>query len=140
MTRPMRVTLALMLVGGGMLAASHAASAEPAQKPSKQQRTKAKEKSPSGVSLDLFFTTHEVRIIKAHYAPRSRSLPPGLQKKLYRTGRLPPGWEKKFETFPVALEGQLAVLPAGYRRGFIEGRAVIFDSRTQVIVDVAVLF
>jgi hypothetical protein len=28
----------------------------------------------------------------------------------------------------------------GYRRGLIDGHAVIYDSRTNVIVDVAVLF
>jgi hypothetical protein len=38
---------------------------------------------------------HDVRIIREYYAPRYRSLPPGLAKKFARTGRLPPGWQKK---------------------------------------------
>lgn len=55
-------------------------------------------------------------------------------------GELPPGWKKKFEPFPVALERQLTMLPSSYRRGVIDGHAVIYNSRTHVIVDVAVLF
>jgi len=138
MTRLMRITLALMVIGGGVPATSHAVSAATAQKPPKQQRDR--NQPTTDVSISLSFTTQEIRILKQHYAPRSRALPPGLQKKLYRTGHLPPGWQKKFEPFPVEVERQLAVLPNGYRRGFIEGRAVIFDSRTQVILDVAVVF
>jgi hypothetical protein len=82
----------------------------------------------------------DVRIIREHYAPRYRSLPPGLQKKYARTGQLPPGWQKKREPFPVALERRLASLPTGYQRGVIDGHAVIDGSRSQVIFDVAVLF
>lgn len=86
------------------------------------------------------FSAREVVVIKEYYAPQYRGLPPGLQKKLRRTGQLPPGWQKKFRPFPVDVERQLVVLPTGYRRGVIEGHAVIFNSSTQVILDVAVLF
>jgi len=44
------------------------------------------------------------------------------------------------EPFPVALQRDLVVLPSGYQRGVIDGHAVIYNSRTQVIVDLAVLF
>ena len=44
------------------------------------------------------------------------------------------------EPFPVAVERQLVVLPAGYSRGVVDGHAVIYNPRTQVIFDVAVLF
>jgi hypothetical protein len=44
------------------------------------------------------------------------------------------------EPFPLAVERQLVVLPYGYRRGVIDGHAVIYNPRTQVIVDLAVLF
>ena len=91
-------------------------------------------------SVQIVFGTQEARLIREHYAPRYQNLPPGLQKKLARTGQLPPGWQKKFESFPASLERQLVVLPAGYRRGVIDGHAVIFDDRTHVIFDVAVLF
>jgi hypothetical protein len=91
-------------------------------------------------SIHVAFSTHDVRIIREYYAPRYRNLPPGLQKKLARTGQLPPGWQKKLEPFPVALERELVVLQSGHRRGVIDGHAVIFDDRTHVILDATVLF
>jgi hypothetical protein len=86
------------------------------------------------------FLPREVSVIREYYAPRYRNLPHGLQKKLARTGQLPPGWRKKMEPLPVAVERQLVVLPYGYRRGVLDGHAVIYNPRTQVIVDLAVLF
>ena len=91
-------------------------------------------------SVHIVFGTHDAQIIREYYAPRYRNLPPGLQKKLARTGQLPPGWQKRFDPFPVAIERQLVALPVGYRRGVVDGHAVIFDDRTHVILDVAVLF
>lgn len=67
------------------------------------------------------------------------SLPPGLAKKYARTGQLPPGWQKKMEPLPPAIEHRLPPLRRGHHRGVIDGRAVIYDSRG-VIVDIAVLF
>jgi hypothetical protein len=91
-------------------------------------------------SVHVTFSTGDVRVIREYYAPRYRNLPPGLQKKLARTGKLPPGWQKKFEPFPATLERQLVVMPRGYRRGIVDGHAVIFDDKTHVLLDVAVLF
>lgn len=91
-------------------------------------------------SVHIVFGARDAQIIREYYAPRYRNLPPGLQKKLARTGQLPPGWQKRFEPFPVAIERQLVALPVGYRRGVVDGQAVIFDNRTHVILDVAVLF
>ena len=91
-------------------------------------------------SVNITFSTQDARVIREYYAPRYRALPPGLQKKLVRTGQLPPGWQKKFEPFPADIERRLVVLPAGYRRGVVDGHAVIFDDRTHVLLDVAVLF
>jgi hypothetical protein len=53
---------------------------------------------------------------------------------------LPPGWQKKMEPFPVEFERRLARLPDGYRRGVIDGHAVIYLPGTSVVVDVAALF
>ena len=92
------------------------------------------------VSVHVAFSNGDLRVIREYYEPRYRNLPPGLQKKLARTGQLPPGWQKKLQPFPVIVERELVVLPAGYRRGLIDGQAVIYDSHTHVIVDVAVLF
>ena len=91
-------------------------------------------------SVQATFSSADVRIIREHYAQRYRGLPPGLQKKYARTGQLPPGWQRKLEAFPVAIERRLPALPADYRRGVIDGHAVIVNGRTNVILDVAVLF
>jgi hypothetical protein len=96
--------------------------------------------SSRSVSVHVAFVPSEVRVIREYYGPRYRSLPPGLQKKYRRTGQLPPGWQKRMEPFPLVVERQLAVLPAGYQRGVIDGHAVIYNPRTQVIFDIAVLF
>jgi hypothetical protein len=104
---------------------------------------KAKYEPVSGtrnVSVNVVFLPREVRIIREYYGPRYRTLPPGLQKKYHRTGQLPPGWQKRMEPFPVAVERQMTVLPGGYQRGVIDGHAVIYNSRTHAIVDLAVLF
>src|SRR5262245_50359173 len=76
---------------------------------------------------------HDVRIISEYYAPREHRLPPGLQKKLRRTGHLPPGWEKRFEPLPVVVERQLVPVPVGYRRGILDGYVVVYDTRTSVM-------
>ncbi len=91
-------------------------------------------------SVHVVFSPREVRVIRDYYGSRYRDLPPGLRKKYARTGQLPPGWRKKIEPFPVVVERELVVLPAGYQRGVIDGHAVIYNPRTQVVVDVAVLF
>lgn len=85
-----------------------------------------------------YFQPYDVRVIRP-YAPVYQSLPPGLAKKYYRTGHLPPGWQKKIQPFPVVLERQLVRLPPPYHRGFIDGYAVVYNPRTQVIIDVAML-
>jgi hypothetical protein len=96
--------------------------------------------SDVSVGIRLTWGKADVAILRDHYAPRYRNLPPGLQKKVARGRPLPPGWQKKFEPFPVVLERQLPSLPRDHRRGVIDGHAVIYNSRTNVIVDVAVLF
>ena len=87
-----------------------------------------------------YFQPREARLITEYYSPRYRNLPPGLEKKFYRTGHLPPGWEKRMQPFPVVVERQLAPVPIGYRRGFIDGYAVVYSPRTQVMVDVVATF
>lgn len=87
-----------------------------------------------------YFQPRDSGIITRYYAPQYRQLPPGLQKKLYRTGHLPPGWERKIQPLPVVVERQLAPLPSGYSRGFIDGYAVVYSPRTQVVIDVVAVF
>lgn len=89
--------------------------------------------------VNCFFGPRDVRIVREYYEPRYRSLPPGLAKKFYRSGRLPPGWAKKMEPLPVAVERQLVALPPTYRRGYIDGVVVVYYPRTQVMIDVVSL-
>jgi len=73
-------------------------------------------------------------------AKRGGDLPPGLAKQLRRKGHLPPGLEKKVAVFPVELERRLSPLKAGLARGVIEGRAVIYNAKTSVILDIFTAF
>ena len=82
-----------------------------------------------------YFAPRDVRVVREYYESRYRGLPPGLAKKYYRTGRLPPGWAKKMEPLPVAVERQLVVIPPIYRRGYIDGVVVVYYPRTQVMID-----
>ena len=75
----------------------------------------------------------ETVVVSDYY--RGRSLPPGLAKKLRRGGSLPPGWQKKIQPVPVAVEQRLAPLPAGCRRGIIDGAYVVYEPNRGVIVD-----
>jgi hypothetical protein len=123
----------------GLLLATPLAADQKGKKHPKHERVHV-DRAETHAAIHVVFSTHDVRIIRQHYATRYRNLPPGLQKKYARTGQLPPGWQKKLEPFPASVERELVVLPAGYRRGVIDGNAVIYNPRTQVIVDVAVLF
>jgi hypothetical protein len=100
----------------------------------------ASDRSSVSGGIHVSFSNHDAQIIREHYAPQYRNLPPGLQKKLARTGQLPPGWQKKMAPFPVALERQLVALPTGYQRGVIDGHAVIYKPGTSIIIDARVLF
>jgi hypothetical protein len=133
-------TLAGLLLGG-----TNAAAPSPQGKNTRHaQQARANSDKDTGsdvkVSIHVVFAKADVVVLRNHYAPRYRNLPPGLHKKVARGGQLPPGWRKKFEPFPVAVERQLPSLPQGYQRGVIDGHAVIYNSRANVIVDVAVLF
>lgn len=92
------------------------------------------------VAVHVAFGKSDVEVIRTYYAPRYRNLPPGLQKKIARGGQLPPGWRKKIEPFPPDLDRRLPPCAPGYRRGVIDGHAVIYIESKQTIVDVAVLF
>jgi hypothetical protein len=134
-----RVIVAGLLLSSTVYAAEGLESGQKGKKHSKSERV-VEDNSGNSVAVHVVFLPREVSVLREYYAPRYRNLPPGLQKKLARTGQLPPGWRKKMEPFPLTVERQLAVLPYGYSRGVIDGHAVIYNPRTQVIVDLAVLF
>src|SRR5262245_60966968 len=86
-----------------------------------------------------YYRPRDVVVIRDYYRPYYRPLPPGLARHYYRGGYLPIGWERRVRPVPVYLEPELVVVPSGYERGIIDGRAVVYNNRG-FILDVAVLF
>ena len=85
-----------------------------------------------------YISHREVHVIRDYYRPHHRALPPGLQRYYYRRGYLPRGWERRMRPYPAYVR-DVVVLPRGYRRGIIDGHAVVYNSRG-MIIDVAVVF
>ncbi len=94
-----------------------------------------------------FFSSHEQELIQGYFAQpkqkfppglakRGGSLPPGLEKQLRRKGHLPPGLEKKISPMPYELEHRLPRLEPGLHRGFIDGKAIIYNQKTRAIIDI----
>jgi hypothetical protein len=69
-------------------------------------------------------------------AKRNGDLPPGLEKQLERNGTLPPGLQKKMQPCPVEITRELPPLPPDYRRGIVGASIVVFNVRTNVVIDV----
>lgn len=66
-------------------------------------------------------------------------LPPGLENQLRRNGTLPPGLAKKMAPLPRALQAQLGSCPPDVRRGIIGGIAVMYNSKTGLVLDSVVI-
>ena len=90
-------------------------------------------------AIPTYWGPRDIRIVRDYYRPDIRALPPGLQRRYVRTGTLPPGWARRVRPFPRAIERTLAPLPRIYRRGILDGRAIVYGPGGFVI-DVAVLF
>ena len=141
----MRLTITVLTFG---ILASGLASAKHWHEDEKHRNEHAKHDDEDDRGFDrrnhaasgCYFQPHDAGIITRYYAPRYRELPPGLQKKVSRGGNLPPGWEKRMQPLPVTVEQQLVPLPSGYRRGYLDGYAVVFSAKTQVVIDVVATF
>jgi hypothetical protein len=97
------------------------------------------------------FLDEERRIIEQYYrrgakgkpkglppglAKRGGNLPPGLRKHLEKNGQLPPGLQKRLEPLPVELNRQLPPLPEHWERVIVERDVILFDRRTNRILDI----
>jgi hypothetical protein len=80
------------------------------------------------------FRRADYAVIQRYYIG-PRDLPPGLTKKYYRMGKLPPGWGKKIRPFPPELVGVLPPPPPNCDRGYIDGVAIVYDRKTRIILD-----
>ena len=130
------VVIGILLFGGVSLTGETQQNGRGGGKPQTESPSK---QPPAQADARIAFSSEEIRIVREHYNPRFRNLPPGLQKKLARGGQLPPGWQKKVEAFPPELERRLPRLPAGHSRGVMDGHALIY-SPAGGIVDVMALF
>jgi hypothetical protein len=89
-------------------------------------------------SRGRYVSEREVYLVREYYRPHYR-YDPRPRHRYYRSGYLPHGWHRRVRPYPVYLERDLIVLPRGYRRGIIDGHAVVY-SGSGLIIDVAVLF
>lgn len=90
------------------------------------------------------FTVKEQRIVREYFRSegadlppglaKRKSLPPGLQKQLHRTGHLPPGLEKR--RLPSGLKARLPRYDGPYERTIIGNDLILLDPKTGLILDV----
>ena len=123
----------------GLLAISPAAMVSGFGQGRGRGRGKEKQEDPSDNDRGegghgAYFRREDYATVQRYYSG-PRNLPPGLRKKYYRTGTLPPGWQSKIQPFPAELVRVLPPPPPNCDRGYIDGVAVVYDRRTRVIVD-----
>lgn len=75
-----------------------------------------------------------MRILRQYDAPRTASLPPGIQRNLERGKPLPPGIARRFDG---QLASQLPQYP-GYEWEHVGDDVVLIEAATRVVVDVLV--
>lgn len=108
--------------------------------------------SSSSAGVEVVFTDNEIRTIRAYYEShensdghgngkskgkghgKSRDLPPGIAKNLYRGKPLPPGLAKR--SLPYELQRQLPPPPVGFERIVVAGKILLIETATQVVRDV----
>jgi hypothetical protein len=144
-TRLFLLSLAVLILPAGAPAAS-----SQKDKNKNAQHTDHSSGVDTHVAVDVF-VGRDRDVIRRYYSAHPASLPPGLEKRggdlppglekqLQRKGHLPPGLDKRVVAFPVELERQLPPLKSGLVRGVIEGRAVIFNPKTSLVLDACLVF
>ena len=132
----------LFLVTALTLAATVTVTAEKSDD-SRSKRGAKKDTATTEAPLEatyVHFSIAEQQAVRDYYAPRYRSLPPGLRKTIARGEQLPEGWQRKIEAFPLEVEWRLAPLPSDCARGVIDGHAVIYRVGSERVIDVTALF
>jgi Ni/Co efflux regulator RcnB len=85
-----------------------------------------------------YFRPRDVVVIRDYYRPYYRPYHRPAYR-YYRGGYLPPGWRTRVVPVPVYVEREFIPVPYGYHRGFIDGHAVVYNSRG-FILDIAAAF
>ena len=83
-----------------------------------------------------YYSKHGKRVPPGQAKKYGGDLPPGLEKQLQRNGTLPPGLQKKMQPCPIEITRQLPPLPPDYQRSVIGASIVVFNRRTNIVVDV----
>jgi hypothetical protein len=99
-----------------------------------KNRNNQKDDDQGGNRGSGYFRREDFGAVQRYYGGPS-DLPPGLRKKYYRTGKLPPGWQRKIRPFPPELVRVLPPPPPNCEFGYIDGVAIVYDRRTRIILD-----
>ncbi len=132
----MKALLTVMLTGVLLAGTSFV---EPAEAHGKRTRDRNRVTSRYDRASERYWIERDIRVMRDYYRPSVRRLPPGLARRYQRTGQLPPGWAKRVRRVPAHVERRLGALPRGYRRGIVDGRAIVY-APGGLVIDVAVLF
>ncbi len=81
-----------------------------------------------------YFEPHDLHLIAAYYA-QLHATSSVEEKKIHRNDQLPHGWETRMDLLPAALEHMLVPVPPGYRRGIIDGSAVVYNLQSGIAMD-----
>jgi len=128
--------LLTVIVAGVLFGGLFAGTAEAGDKRGKHGRNDARYYRDGGYSRG-YARPHNVVVVQNYYRPYYRPVP--YAYRYYRGGYLPPGWRTRVVPVPVYLEPQFVAVPYGYNRGFIDGHAVVYNSRG-FILDIAAVF
>ena len=120
-----RVTLFGMLVSGMAILSATPAESEPGPKKHKKDRHAHALAAGPVAAVHAWFSPREVQLYGRTTGP---GIDPcaGLQAAPYRAAAA--GMAEEARTLPVVLM-EFVVLPRGYRRGVIDGQAVVVDPR-----------
>jgi hypothetical protein len=129
-----RRTLLIASLGVGLLSIEHVSATAYDGGKGKGNKRDQNEDDKGKDENSHHFRREDYAIVQRCYNG-PRDLPPGLRKKYYRTGKLPPGWQKKVQPFPPELVRVLPPPPPNCERGYVDGVAIVFDRRTRIIMD-----
>jgi hypothetical protein len=129
-----RRKLLIASLGVGLLSIGHLSAAGHDSGKGKGKGKKRDQEDDDQEQNSHYFRREDYVAVQRYYRD-PRDLPAGLRKKYYRTGKLPPGWQKKLQPFPPELVRVLPPPPPNCERGYIEGVAIVYDRRTRIIMD-----
>jgi Ni/Co efflux regulator RcnB len=128
--------LLTVIVAGMLLGGVFASTADAGDRHGKHGRNDARHYRDGGYYRG-YARPHNVVVVRNYYRPYYRPVP--YAYRYYRGGYLPPGWRTRVVPVPVYLEPQFVAVPYGYNRGFIDGHAVVYNSRG-FILDISAVF